>query len=42
MSQRRFIQEITQKLSHKQKSPLRVGFIVDEIGNFIVEWREVR
>jgi len=33
--------EITQDF-YKQKSPLRVGFIVDEIGNFRVEWREVR
>jgi len=27
--------------SHKQKNPLRVGFIVDEIGNFRVELKEV-
>jgi len=26
---------------YKQKSPIEVGFILDGIGNFRVEWREV-
>jgi len=47
MSQRRFIQEITQKLPsnvgvsfNKQKNPIEVGFVVDGYGNFRVEWIE--
>jgi len=35
------LDKIYHELLYKTQNPIEVGFILDEIGNFRVEWREV-